>query len=108
MPLNFHPAPGLILICDFTTGFQPPEMVKKRPVVVISPRRRNGQLVTVVPLSSVEPIPSEPWHHKLVDGTYPLARSPMWAKCDMVQTVGTFRLDRVMTKDINGKRAYMT
>lgn len=45
----------MVLICDFTTGFQAPEMVKKRPVVVVSPRRRIGQVCTVVPLSSVAP-----------------------------------------------------
>ena len=50
--LKFHPEPGTILICDYSTGFRLPEMVKKRPVVTISPRlkRRDG-LITVVPLS---------------------------------------------------------
>ena len=36
MPITFHPSPGTVLICDFTTGFQPPEMVKRRHVVVVS------------------------------------------------------------------------
>jgi mRNA interferase MazF len=27
MPIAFHPHPGTVLICDFSTGFQPPEMV---------------------------------------------------------------------------------
>jgi uncharacterized protein YifN (PemK superfamily) len=42
--LKFHPEPGTILICDYSTGFKKPEMVKKRPVVTISPRlkRRDG------------------------------------------------------------------
>jgi mRNA interferase MazF len=31
MPLKFHPEPGTILICDYTTGFIAPEMVKRRP-----------------------------------------------------------------------------
>ena len=41
-------------MCDFDTGFKAPEMVKKRPVVVISPRRRrsSAQFYTVVPLST--------------------------------------------------------
>jgi hypothetical protein len=32
------------VICDFSTGFRPPETVKIRPVVVIviSPRRREA------------------------------------------------------------------
>jgi len=26
--MTFHPDPGAIVICDFTTGFRPSEMVK--------------------------------------------------------------------------------
>ena len=42
MTLGFHPNAGDIVICDYATGFKPPEMVKVRPVVVISPRRRSS------------------------------------------------------------------
>jgi mRNA interferase MazF len=105
LPLTFHPGPGTIVICDFSTGFRPPEMVKVRPVVVISPRRRTIQLVTVVPLSSTAPVPPEPWHYRLLPGAYPPARGPIWAKCDMVQTVGLARLDRVRAK-IQGQSVY--
>ena len=38
MALKYPPRPGTLWMCDFDTGFKPPEMVKKRPVVVISPR----------------------------------------------------------------------
>jgi mRNA interferase MazF len=55
MSLTFHPDAGTIVICDYSTGFQPPEMVKVRPVVVVSPRRRGSQLVTVVPISRGKP-----------------------------------------------------
>jgi uncharacterized protein YifN (PemK superfamily) len=106
VPLTFHPGPGAIVICDFTTGFQPPEMVKARPVVVISPRRRTGKLATVVPLSSTAPDPVEPWHYCLPAGIYPPARAPMWAKCDMVATVALGRLDRIKTRDRAGNRTY--
>jgi len=102
VPLSFHPGPGAIVICDFTTGFQPPEMVKMRPVVVISPRHRVGQLATVVPLSSTPPVPAQPWHHQLAAGAYPPARGPMWAKCDMLATVGLIRLDRVRVRGPGG------
>jgi mRNA interferase MazF len=105
LPLTFHPSPGAIVICDFSTGFRPPEMVKVRPVVVISPRRRSAQLVTIVPLSSTPPLPAEPWHYRLPLGAYPPARGAIWAKCDMVQTVGLARLDRVKAK-IQGQRVY--
>ena len=106
MPLTFHPGPGIIVICDFSTGFQPPEMVKKRPVVIISPHRRTGQLVAVVLLSSTEPDPIEPWHWAVPTGAYPPARGPMWGKADIVQTVALIRLDRVMFRGPDGKRNY--
>ncbi len=106
MPLTFHPGAGAIVICDYSTGFQPPEMVKVRPVVVISPRRRVGQLVTVVPLSSVAPNPIEPWHYRLPEGTYPPARGPIWVKADMIATVALARLDRVKVKEARGSRTY--
>lgn len=106
MPLTFHPDPGAIVMCDFTTGFRPPEMVKLRPVVVISPRRRRTQLATVVPLSSTQPVPLEPWHFQLPPGAYPPARGPMWAKCDVLATVALDRLDRVKVRDAAGRRTY--
>lgn len=107
MPINFRPQRGTILICDFNTGFQPPEMVKERPVVVVSPRRRTGPgLCTVVPLSSTEPKPLEPYHHLLSTGAYPPARGPVWAKCDMMATVSCARLDRVKIRTPYGKREY--
>jgi uncharacterized protein YifN (PemK superfamily) len=97
MPLAFHPSPGAIVICRYGTGsgYQPPEMCKTRPAVVISPRRRSGQIVTVVPLSETRPAPLDPWHHELSRVAYPPARGPMWAKCDLVAAVSFARLDRV-------------
>lgn len=108
MPLNFHPSPGTIAICDYSTGFIAPEMVKARPVVVLSPRRRSSQLVTVVPLSSTEPMPVEPWHVLLPPTAYPPARGPMWVKADMIATVALTRLDRVKVKLPSGARSYQT
>ena len=35
MTLPYFPRRGEVLICDFDSGFLPPEMVKKRPVVVV-------------------------------------------------------------------------
>jgi mRNA interferase MazF len=105
--LTFHPGRGTIVICDFSLGFRPPEMVKVRPVVVISPRRRTTQLATVVPLSSVPPLPVQPWHYQLPPGAYPPTRHAIWAKCDVVVTVGLARLDRVKAK-IAGRRVYRT
>jgi len=109
--LAFHPRPGTVLICDFDTGFKPPEMVKCRPVVVISPRpRRATQLCTVVPLSTTAPIPVEAYHHRMDPSSLPgqLAETETWAKCDVLATVSLDRLDRVrIGKEPSGKRIYV-
>ena len=111
MPFYFHPGPGTVLICDFDTGFRPPEMVKKRPVVVISPRfRRASPLRTVVPLSTAIPDPVEPFHHRMDPRSLPgpLATRETWAKCDMLATVALDRLDRVLIgRHPGGKRIYV-
>ncbi len=111
MPLRFHPKRGQVLMCDFSTGFKAPEMVKNRPVVVLSNRHR--ELATVVPISTTEPRPIEACHHELDDASMPLPLrgKPHWAKCDMVTTVGLWRLDRVRAKNrhpTTGKRMYFT
>ena len=111
MSLNFVPRPGTLLICNFDTGFRPPEMVKKRPVVVISPKRRRGNaLCTVVPLSTTMPNPVEPFHHQMEARSLPgiYAENTTWAKCDMLATVSRERLDRVLIREKrNGKRRYL-
>ena len=101
----------MVLVCDFNTGFIAPEMIKKRPVVVVSPRpRRSNQLCTVVPLSTTRPNPIEPHHHRMDPSSLPgkFAAKETWAKCDMLATVSLDRLDRVLIgKDENGKRLYV-
>lgn len=109
--IKFHPKKGTVLLCDFSSGFEPPEMVKVRPVVVITPQLsgRSG-LCTVVPLSSVEPNPMMDFHHKMDEAslTPKLKETDCWAKCDMIYTVGLARLDRIKEKDKNNKRIYTT
>ncbi len=111
MALSFHPEAGTILICDYDTGFVPPEMVKRRPVVVISPRfkHRTG-LCSVVPLSTTNPVPPMPWHHRLAIEP-PLPRpfdsATAWAKCDHVATVSFARLHLIrMGRGADGRREY--
>ena len=110
MALKFHPRPGTLLICDFDTGFTPPEMVKRRPVVVISPRlRRSSGLCTVVPLSTKMPDTVQRIHHRMEAVSLPprLRTENTWAKCDMVTTVSMERLDRVLVgRDRAGRRIY--
>ena len=107
MALPYHPRRGEVLICDFDTGFQPPEMVKKRPVVVISPKDSHHRGVcTVVPLSTTAPEPLRRWHHPLPHVKVPglRATAPMWAKCDMLATVGFVRLNKPYIKTRQGRK----
>ena len=109
MTLTFHPKVGTLLMCNFDTGFQPPEMVKNRPSVVVS--RKSGQLAIVVPLSTVEPIPFEPYHVEMSVESLPksLRGERCWAKCDMVSCVAAWRLDRIKDGKCpkTGRRLYV-
>jgi uncharacterized protein YifN (PemK superfamily) len=104
MPLQYQPKEGSVLICDFR-GYEVPEMVKVRPVVVIRKHRTNRLLVTVVPLSTTAPESFLDHHLELenhLQGGSPIC----WAKCDMVATVSLPRLDRIKRRDRQGKRVY--
>lgn len=102
MALTYHPRPGEILLCNYDTGFVAPEMTKRRPVVVVSPRlRRRNDLVAVIPLSTTQPVPIEPYPCEIVLLTplpAPCHAPKMWAKCDMLATVALGRLDRFRAK----------
>ena len=110
MAIQFHPEQGAILACDFQ-GFKEPEMTKRRPVVVITPRlRKRGKLCAVVPLSTTPPSEIMPYHHKL----YLIPKLPApydasfhWVKADMIYTVSFERLFLLHNgKDASGKRNY--
>lgn len=109
-----HPVgPGTILRCDYDRGgFQPPEMVKARPVIVISPRlpHRDG-LCTVVPLSGTANDYDAEWDVRIEFNPplpHPFSHGVAWAKCDMMATVGFGRLDLFRTdRDQYGKRKYL-
>jgi mRNA interferase MazF len=110
MAIHYHPEQGSILVCDFT-GFKAPEMTKRRPVVVVSPRlRRRSNLCTVVPLSTTDPSQVEPYHYRL--HTIPPLPAPYdkpahWVKADMVYTVSFERLFLMRaSKGPDGKRVY--
>jgi len=113
MAIQFPVAPGTILLCDYDRGgFQPPEMVKRRLAVVISPRlaHRDG-------LSSVVPLSTTPPHKPVAYGLeieLPGALPPpfddpvMWAKCDMVSCVSHARLDLIRGgRTDTGQRKYI-
>lgn len=110
MAINYHPEPGTILICDYH-GFIEPEMIKRRAVVVLSPRLRGRHnLCTVVPLSTTEPDTMMKYHHKLCFDTplpAPYDSEFKWVKGDMFSTVAFSRLFLpIAGKDEAGKRIY--
>ncbi len=108
MTINFHPNPGTILKCDFF-GFEAPEMIKTRPIIVVSPRARHGaNICTIVPLSTTEPKIVQKWHYKL-SLTEPISPNwpelTVWVKCNMIYTLNNERFDR-FHKKIGDKRNY--
>jgi len=110
MAIQFHPEQGTIVVCDFD-GFVAPEMVKRRPVVVVSPRlRKRDGLCSIVPLSTTPPNEVAPYHFKLhVTPTLPppYNASYHWVKADMLYTVSFARLHLPFSgKDASGKRIY--
>lgn len=109
MPLKFQPKARSIVYCDFS-GYIAPEIIKRRPVVVLTAHKRNSKLVTVVPLSTTPPNPVESYHYRLLQNPLPHSTAPeVWAKCDMVAVVSIDRLDLVRTpRGVNGKRQYLS
>ena len=111
MPNKEQPPMGTILICDFDSDFKLPEMVKIRPVVVVSPKISNRHgLCTVVALSTTPPDPKMPFHAEISISPRmpaPWDAEKMWIKGDMIYAIGFHRLNFVRDgKDIHGKRKY--
>ena len=98
-------------MCDFTTGFKPPEMVKKRPVVVLTPAMDGrGKLVTVVCTSTAKPDPVREYHCLLPRSELPMIgffqESDSWIKGDMIYSVSFERLSAVSIRVAGGQRDY--
>ena len=109
MPIQFHPKQGTVVICNFDAGFKEPEMVKRRPVIVISPQiSMRADLCTVVALSTEEPRHKMPFHRKLdINLPPPWHQGPNWVKGDMVYAVAFHRLELIrLGRDEEKKRIY--
>jgi uncharacterized protein YifN (PemK superfamily) len=114
MTIQLYPGAWRIMMCDFNTGFKPPELVKRRPVITLSKRRRDGAPVcTVIPISSIAPQTIRDFHYLLPNeelpqylrGKYP----ENWVKIDMMTTVAFFRLTMLWHgRDAHGNRCYQT
>jgi mRNA interferase MazF len=108
--IPFHPQRGQILLCSFH-GLTAPEMVKRRAVVVVSPRfRGRSGLCTIVPLSTTPPSIIQPYHcrvHLTPELPPPFHGAVTWLKGDMIYTLSFDRFDCPRTKDHRtGKRIY--
>lgn len=110
MTLSSHPLPGTILRVDLSEGFTTPEMVKRRPAIVLSPPIRGRQrLCTIVPLSTTAPTRIERHHLKLrLDPPLPApyGNPEMWVKGDIVLTVAFHRLRLLFAGHEQGQRVY--
>ena len=98
MAISFHPKQGMVLFCNFDTGFIPPEMVKLRRVAIISPYQLNKRgICTVVPFSTSAPDAVMDFHHCIPAGRYVFLSqtSDVWVKGDMLATISLSRLDRI-------------
>jgi uncharacterized protein YifN (PemK superfamily) len=113
MPILHPVGAGTILLCDYSQGgFRPPEMVKRRPAIVISPRLPNrDNLCTVVPLSLTAPEKEMPYQCRLELAEslpHPFPSKVLWVKADMLATVCFSRLDLFRTeRDQYGRRKYL-
>ena len=116
MALPFTPKPGEILMCAFAPVGAPHvhngEMVKTRPVIVVSrdlPGR--GKAVTVVPVSMTQPNPIQAYHVEVDVGCFPpplRAKAGIrWAICDQVCTVSRDRLDMIQGPHVGGKKQFL-
>ena len=112
MALLYYPNPGEVLLCDYGTNVVPPEMDKRRPAVIVTPRlRRRNELVGVVPLSTTAPDhpDNHHYHFELANPLPPPFDSPtMWAKCDLFSVVSRQRLDRFKAGRSHGQRLYLS
>lgn len=92
--LKIFPRAGQIYVCDFS-GFKEPEMVKKRPVIIISPRLAfRSEIAAIVPISLTAPRQELPFCYRLSKNYHPDEPDdlPCWAKADLVMNIGLYRL----------------
>ena len=83
-------------MCDFR-GFIEPEINKRRPVIVVTPRLpHRDRLAMVVPTSTTPPKYPQPFQVRLSRNYHPNEDTAVavWAKCDLITSVSFVRLDR--------------
>jgi len=95
---------------DLSEGFKPPEMVKRRPAIILSPPipGRNN-LCAIVPLSTSAPRTVMAHHMQIhFDPCLPAPydEPDMWVKGDIVLTVAFHRLRFLFSRHACGHRVY--
>lgn len=110
MAVSIHPEPGTIVRVDLSEGFRPPEMVKRRPAIVLSPPIPGRNLMcSIVPLSTTAPDPVLAHHLEIeLDPVlpHPYTSPKMWVKGDVVLTVAFHRLRLLFSGKEQGQRVY--
>jgi mRNA interferase MazF len=110
MTIVSHPLPGTIVRVDLSEGFREPEMVGRRPVIVLSPPLTGRQhLCAIVPLSTTPPKKVCAHHMRITFDPplpYPYVNPVAWVKGDMVLTVAFFRLRLLFASKNQGQRVY--
>jgi len=97
-PVVQQPKPGAIFYCFFgeenRSEYRPPEIYKTRPVVVVSNRRFNRIMATVIALSTTEPR-SETEKKRtyfIPGGKYGSLPNDGWVKAQVLESVSLNRL----------------
>jgi uncharacterized protein YifN (PemK superfamily) len=102
LAITFAPRRGAILLCDFDMACVPPEMNKRRQVIVVSRREMNHRhakaagLCTVVPVSATQPASLGPEDVFLPAGRYWSFSRDSWIKCRVLCTLSHDRLDLLL------------
>ena len=95
-PLRISAAPKVrqVYWCDFWLDASPPEMTKKRPVVIVSYKNVLQGHCLVLPMSTNEQTgDSAKWAHKL--SIKPDGVRHSWVICNHLYTVSTTRLEQI-------------
>jgi uncharacterized protein YifN (PemK superfamily) len=97
--LKFQPDKNTIVWCDFQ-GFMVPEIIKKRPVIIIKKHKQNQKLVYVLPISLTVPEVVKPYHYKLPEDFSEkyFKKGDHYVKIDLIYTVSIERLALVKMK----------
>jgi uncharacterized protein YifN (PemK superfamily) len=89
---------GNVFMLDFgELELEPPEMVKRRMVAVVSPKGLNNDrnLATVIPLSTCPPREAQKHVVPLSKEYYWAGDDQIFAKCDMIYTLSLARLEHL-------------